>query len=176
LENGGKYKSTEKHDVLLTRNTRSLCLTSESLAACRSASRWPRPTKKKLAGKPPVLDPEFAEDVIHYRDLSGFAVIDFKKFKKPVLTEAPQFQHPARAEALGHNGLLLVSTTHPSAQVEDPEYEVFDISNPARPTALAIVQGVQQRLERSETGTLFLLGDAGLTLIETPRRGGGLRG
>jgi hypothetical protein len=38
---------------------------------------------------------------IRYRDHTGTAVIHFKKFKKPVLTEAPEFQHLAHAEHLG---------------------------------------------------------------------------
>jgi hypothetical protein len=106
--------------------------------------------------------------LIHYRDHSGFAVIDLKKFKRPVLTETAQFQHAASAEALGNNGLLLASTTHPSPEAEDPDYEVFDVSNPSTPALLATVDGVQQRLERQETGTLFLLGNSGLTVIRRP--------
>lgn len=106
--------------------------------------------------------------LIRYRDNSGFAVIDLGKFKNPVLTEASQFEHPAHAEALGHNGLLLASTTRPSSPVEDPQYEVVDISNPSKPAALATVEGVQERLERSETGTLFLLSNTGLTVVRRP--------
>ena len=106
--------------------------------------------------------------LIHYRDHSGFAVIDLKKFKRPVLTEAPQIRHPARVEALGNNGLLLASTTHPSPEAEDPEYEVFDMSDPSRPASLATFEGVKQRLERQETGTVFLLGNSGLTVIRRP--------
>ena len=106
--------------------------------------------------------------LIHYRDHSGFAVIDLKKFKRPVLTEAAQFQRPARAEALGNNGLLLSSTTHPSLEVEDPEYEVFDMSDPYTPASLAVVEGVKHRLERQETGSVFLLGNSGLTVIRRP--------
>jgi hypothetical protein len=106
--------------------------------------------------------------MIRYRDQSGFAVFDFKNFKKPVLTEVSQFQHPAQTEVLGHDGLLVASTTRSSAQTEDSQYEVFDISNPSEPMALAAVEGVHQRLERKETGTLFLLGNSGLTLIRRP--------
>jgi hypothetical protein len=106
--------------------------------------------------------------LIQYRDHSGFAVIDLRKFKRPMLTEAPQFQHPARVEALGNNGLLLASTTLPSPEAEDPEHDVFDMSDPSKPASLAVVEGVKQRLERQETGTVFLLGDSGLTVIRRP--------
>ena len=106
--------------------------------------------------------------LVHYRDGSGFAVINFKKFKQPVLTAAPQLQHPANAEPLGSHALLVASSTHPMAQPEDPEYQVFDVSNPSNPAVLATIKGVHERLERAETGTLFLLGDAGLTVIRRP--------
>jgi hypothetical protein len=106
--------------------------------------------------------------LIHYRDDSGFAVINFKKVKKPVLADEPQFQHPADAAPLGHDGLLLASATHPPAQADDPQYQVFDVSNPSNPTTLATVKGVRQRLERTETGTLFLLTNTGLTVIRRP--------
>src|SRR5208283_2873063 len=106
--------------------------------------------------------------LIHYRDHSGFAVINFKRYKQPVLAEAPQLQHPAHAEALGDDGLLLASTARSSAQVEDAQYEVIDVSNPSKPAVLTTVEGVQQRLERRETGTVFLSGNPGLTVIRRP--------
>jgi hypothetical protein len=106
--------------------------------------------------------------LIHYRDNSGFATIHFKKFKKPVLTEAPELQQLTHAEALGDDGLVLASTAPSPAPAEVTQYEIFNISNPSKSAALATVEGVRQRLERTETGTLFLLGNAGLTVIRHP--------
>ena len=106
--------------------------------------------------------------LIHYRDQSGFAIISFKRYKQPVLAEAPQFEHPAHPEALGRDGLLLASTTHPSGQAGDPQYEVFDVSNPSKPVMLATVTGVKQRLDRTATCTVFLLSTSGLTVIRRP--------
>jgi hypothetical protein len=104
----------------------------------------------------------------HYRNHSGFAVINFKKFKKPVLTEVPQLEHPAEVEAFGHSGLLLTSMNHPITQAEDPQYELFDVSNPSNPTALATIHGVTQSMERPETGTVFMLSNNGLIVIRRP--------
>jgi len=106
--------------------------------------------------------------LVRYRDGSGFAVINFKKFKQPALTAAPQFEHPAYAQAISSTTLLLTSTTHPIVQAEDPTYELLDISNPSKPVTLATVDGVQQRVDRTETGTTFLLGQSGLTVIRRP--------
>src|ERR1700747_1359476 len=106
--------------------------------------------------------------LIRYRCHTGTAVIDFKKFKQPVLTEAPEFQHLAHAEDLGQGGLLFSTAAASDAQVADPQYEVFDVSNSSKAVALATLEGVRQRLERKETGTLFLLSKAGLTVIRRP--------
>ncbi len=106
--------------------------------------------------------------LIQYRDHSGFAVINLKKYKQPVLAEAPQFHHPAEAKPLGYDGLLLASSTDPVYQVEDPQNQVIDVSNPSKPAVLATVEGVKQRLERTETGTLFLLSNNGLTVVRRP--------
>jgi hypothetical protein len=63
--------------------------------------------------------------LIHYRDDRGFAIIHFKKFKQPVLTEAPEFQNLAHAEAIGHDGLVLAYTVASGAPVAVPQYKVF---------------------------------------------------
>jgi hypothetical protein len=124
-----------------------------------------------IAAKSPYDFVETLNDstaLIHYRDHSGFAVINFKKFKAPVLTEAPQFEHPAEAEALGNAGLMLASMNHPITEAPDPKYEIFDMSNPSNPAVLATVDGVTQRMARPETGTVFMLNDSGLTVIRQP--------
>lgn len=131
-----------------------------------------RPVAKvSFAAKSPYDFVETLSDsaaLIHYRDHSGFAVINFKKSKEPVLAAAPQFEHPAQAETVGHAGLLLTSMNHPITQAEDPQYEIFDVSNPSNPTPLATVDGVTQRLDRPETGTIFMLSNNGLTVIRRP--------
>jgi hypothetical protein len=131
-----------------------------------------RPVAKvSLAAKSPYDFVETLSDssaLVHYRDHSGFGVINFKNSKMPVLTEAPQFEHPSQAEAVGHAGLLLTSMNHPINQAPDPQYEIFDVSNPSNPTRLATVDGVTQRLDREETGTIFVLGNNGLTVIRRP--------
>jgi len=131
-----------------------------------------RPVAKvSLAAKSPYDFVETLSDsaaLIHYRDHSGFAVINFKKSKEPVLTEAPKFEHPAQAETVGHAGLLLTSMNHPITQAQDPQYEIFDVSDASNPTPLATVDGVTQRLDRPETGTIFMLSNNGLTVIRRP--------
>jgi hypothetical protein len=106
--------------------------------------------------------------LIQYRDHSGFAIIDLKKFNKPALTDAPQFRHASEAQALGPDGLLLTSGTHPDTQSEDAVYQVFDTANASNPSLLATIEGVKQHLERPQTGTIFVLSATGLTVIRRP--------
>ncbi|MGH9686808.1 MAG: hypothetical protein ACRD5K_06925 [Candidatus Acidiferrales bacterium] len=103
--------------------------------------------------------------LIQFRNHSGFAVIGLKKYREPVLKPKQDYLHPASVESYEPNGLLLVSSDSPSAPVQRTQYEVLSISNPASPTPLATIKGVIQRVDMQETGTMFLLGDEGLTVI-----------
>jgi hypothetical protein len=103
--------------------------------------------------------------LIRYRDHSGFAVISFKNYKRPVLTAEPDYLHPGNAEADGPNGLILVSANGPSAPAREPQYEVLSISGSGGATPLATIQKVIQRVDRPQTGTIFLLNDQGVTVV-----------
>jgi hypothetical protein len=106
--------------------------------------------------------------LIRYRDGSGFAVISFKKYKQPVLVAAPALPNLANIQAFGHNTLLFASSNNPSSPSQDNQCEVIDVSNPAKLKSLVAIHGLKQRLERPDTGTLFLLGSDGLTVIRRP--------
>jgi hypothetical protein len=132
------------------------------------------PAKIKAVGQVSIDAPsayDFVQDLadsavlIRYRNHSGFAVISFKNYKQPVLKSEPEYLHPATVEPDGSSALLLVSDNGAAAPPREPEYEVLNISNPSSPTPLATVQGVIQRLDRPQTGTVFLLNDQGLTVI-----------
>jgi hypothetical protein len=103
--------------------------------------------------------------LIHYRDHSGYAVISFKNFKQPVLTPEPEYLHPSNVQSDGPNGLLLVSSSGTSAPARPSEFEILNISNSSDAKPLATVQGVIQRVDRPETGTIFLLNDQGVTVV-----------
>src|ERR1700731_4298536 len=103
--------------------------------------------------------------LIRYRNHSGFAVISFKNYKQPVLKSEPEYLHPASVEPDGSSALLLVSANGGTTQPREPEYEVLRVSDPSNPTPLATISGVIQRLDRPQTGTVFLLNDQGLTII-----------
>jgi hypothetical protein len=103
--------------------------------------------------------------LIRYRNHSGFAVISFKNYKEPVLKSEPEYLHPASVEPDGSSALLLVSANGGTTPPREPEYEVLSVTDPSNPTPLATISGVIQRLDRPQTGTVFLLNDQGLTVI-----------
>jgi hypothetical protein len=131
------------------------------------------PAHIKAVGQASIAAPstyDFAQSLgdsaalIRYRDHSGFAVISFKNYKQPLLTAEPDYLHPANALSDGPNGLLLVSANGPSATAREPQYQVLSISGSGA-TPLATVQNVIQRLDRPQTGTIFLLNDQGVVVV-----------
>jgi hypothetical protein len=114
-----------------------------------------------------VQDLANAVTLIRYRDQSGFAVISFRNYKLPVLTAEPDYLHPANAESDGPDGLLLISANGPSALSRDPQYQILSISGSSGAAPLATVQNVIQRVDRPQTGTIFLLNDQGVTVVRS---------
>jgi len=108
-----------------------------------------------------------SEELIRYRNNSGFAVITFKHYKRPELKDEPDYLHPARAQAQGVNGLLLISSKQSPTSEPPSDYEVLSLSNSSPPTPLATIRGVTERLDRPQTGTTFLLNTTGLTVIRS---------
>ena len=49
------------------------------------------------------------------------------------------------------------------------DYQVVDTSQPTNPVVLDTVKLVNYRTTREETGTTFMLGSEGLTIIRRPR-------
>ena len=106
--------------------------------------------------------------LIRYRADSGFAVISFKNYKQPVLTEEPDYQHPANVETDGPSGLMLISTDSPSVPYSEREIEVLVNSDSSAPRPVAKVQNVIQRVDMPQTGTIFFLNDKGVTVVRRP--------
>lgn len=103
--------------------------------------------------------------LIHYRDHSGFAVISFKNYKEPVLTKGPDYMSDSTAQSYGAHGLLLVSSNAPAAPIQAEQYQILSASDSPAPAPLATISGVTQRLDRSQTGTIFLLNNDGLNVV-----------
>jgi hypothetical protein len=108
--------------------------------------------------------------LIRYRDGSGVALLSFRHYKHPALVNSADLENTDTSETLGQTALLLTfneATTHPFS---DPRnYKVVDTSNTSQPAMLATIPAVEQRLSKSDTGTLFLLNTDGVTVVRRLR-------
>jgi len=112
-------------------------------------------------------------ELVRFRNSKGLALMNFRNPRQPVLSAlGGQFEATA-AEPVGRNGLLLsrVAETAAAGNSVLPaarDYQVVDASNPNAPLALATVKSVGQELVNEETGTTYLLGSDGLTVVRRP--------
>lgn len=108
--------------------------------------------------------------LLRYRDGSGFALLNFKNGLRPVLVAAPAFAEVKTAEPLGQTSQLVVLASARTYLPSEPQtYRVLDTAVKTTPTVLATIPGVTQRVENTETGTLFLLSSDGVTAIRRLR-------
>ena len=111
-------------------------------------------------------------ELVRLRDGNGLAVLNFKNPRQPSLSPLGSQFDATAAEPVGRNGLLLsraAETTTVANSIPQPrDYQVVDASNPNAPQSLATVKSVAQELVNEETGTTYLLGADGLTVVRRP--------
>ncbi len=118
---------------------------------------------------------EFGEDVdgsfivLRSLDNQEMAVLNIHKAKAPVLQTVDTFQHAGRVTSIGRSTFLLTDARYtlrhePVAQ----DYTVVDVNKKTNPSVLYTAKLVKASIAREETGTLFLLGSEGLTIIRHP--------
>jgi hypothetical protein len=110
---------------------------------------------------------DYAE-LVYFRDSQKEAVLDLRKTKRPVLRMISTVTDLGPAETLGESALLVTSQAHQYAPAVARDYQVIDIAASA-PTQLATVKDVKHRATNDETGTTFLLGSDGLTVVRRLR-------
>jgi hypothetical protein len=112
-------------------------------------------------------------ELVRLRNGNGLAVIDFKNPRQPVLAALGGQFAASAAEPVGRDGLLLsrvsaeAATAHEAAPLPR-DYQVVDAAKPHSPQLLATVKMVNQELVNDETGTTYLLGADGLTVVRRP--------
>jgi hypothetical protein len=142
------------------------------------------PTRIKMIAAVPLSAPapfDFVGPVggssllVRFRNNEGMAVLDLKHARLPVLSKVNglqssvfRLQASGPVEPLGESAFL----TRSENLMEQPEYprdyQVVDTSHPNSPVLLDTVRLVSCKLAREETGTMFLLGSEGLTIIRRP--------
>mgnify|MGYP001271789680 CR=1 FL=1 len=103
-------------------------------------------------------------ELVYFRDSQKEAVLDLRKARRPVLLVISSVTDLGLAETLGQSGLLVASQAHSYTPAVAHDYQVIDVAT-SIPTPLTTVNEVKHRVTNEETGTLFLLGSNGLTVV-----------
>ena len=103
-------------------------------------------------------------ELVYFRDSQKEAVLDLHKAKRPVLRMISAMADLGPAETLGESGFLATDQPYKYVPAIGRNYQVIDIAASA-PTQLATVENVRHQVTNNETGTTFLLGPNGLTVV-----------
>ncbi|MGA2850352.1 MAG: hypothetical protein ABSE46_15255 [Terracidiphilus sp.] len=107
--------------------------------------------------------------LVSFRGDKGAAVVDLRNPKVPTLILANSLQHADRVESIGDTGLLTNNAPRLDAVLLQRDYQVVDAADPRAPQLLLTVARVEKRLTNPDTGTTYLLGSDGLTVIRQPK-------
>lgn len=103
-------------------------------------------------------------ELVYFRDNRKEAVLDVRKAKRPELRMIPAMTDLGAAEPLGESGFLVRAQAHAYTPAVARDYQVMDVAG-SIPTQLATVSNVKHRVANDYTGTTFLLGSDGLTVV-----------
>jgi hypothetical protein len=103
-------------------------------------------------------------ELVYFRDNRKEAVLDVRKTKRPELRMIPAMTDLGAAEPLGESGFLVRTQAHAYTPAVARDYQVMDVAG-SIPTQLATVSNVKHRVTNDYTGTIFLLGSDGLTVV-----------
>jgi hypothetical protein len=108
-------------------------------------------------------------ELVRFRDDKSMAVLDLHKVNEPTLHAINGLSEGGLTEELGESGILMVNEPYDYVRATPRDYQVVDISSPSEPMLLVTVAQVKHKLVKNDTGTTFLLGSEGLTVIRRPR-------
>jgi hypothetical protein len=136
------------------------------------------PSKIKVVVSTPITAPgafDFVRplgghgELVRFRDSRSVAVLDLHKLNEPTLHMINGLSEGGTTEELGESGILMVNEPYDYVRATPRDYQVVDISSPSEPMLLVTVAQVKHKLVKNDTGTTFLLGSEGLTVIRRPR-------
>jgi len=106
--------------------------------------------------------------LVRFRNSRGIGILDLRRPKAPTLRVLSSIEAAKHTETLSESAILLVDEP-PRTQPANPrDYQVVAPSSTANPATLLTVRQVDAETSRQETGTTFLLGADGLTVIRRP--------
>jgi hypothetical protein len=108
-------------------------------------------------------------ELVRFRDSQQVAVLDLGEPKSPTLKIANDPIEPGHTESLGQTGLVMINEHYRYLGGVAHDYQLIDVSNPQNPIPLATIKQVKHKVVNEETGTTYLLGSDGLTVVRRPR-------
>ena len=108
-------------------------------------------------------------ELVRFRDTQQFAEFDLRDPKSPTLNMTNTLGGPSQTESLGQTGLVMINGHYRYVGGVAHDYRLMDVSNPEHPAPLATVKQVKHKVVNEETGTTYLLGSDGLTVVRRPR-------
>jgi hypothetical protein len=107
-------------------------------------------------------------ELVYFRDGQKQAVLDLRKARRPVFRVISTAANFGSAESMGQSALLATTQPYNYVSAVGRNYQVIDISASV-PAQLATVDDVRHQVTNDETGTTFLLGPNGLTVVRRLR-------
>jgi hypothetical protein len=107
-------------------------------------------------------------ELIRFRQSGKIAILDLFRAKAPALHTTTAMADIEHAEPLGETALLAVDQTYSYLRPAPRDLKVVDMSAPINPVLLTTITQVRHRVVNEETGTTFLIGNQGLTVIRQP--------
>lgn len=104
-------------------------------------------------------------ELVRFRQGGTVGVLDLRKSKMPTLRMVNALINPGQSQALGESGYLGIDEPYNYVRAVPRDYQVVDISVPSEPSLLTTVKAVKHQVTNNDTGTTFLLGSDGLTVI-----------
>lgn len=136
------------------------------------------PAKIKAAGSVPINAPgayDFLRylsdrtELVRFRDSQQLGELDLRDPKSPTLRTGSSLSTTGRTESLGQTGVVMINAHYRYVGGEGHDYRLMDVSNPVHPVPLATIRQVKHKVVNEETGTTYLLGSEGLTVVRRPR-------
>jgi hypothetical protein len=104
-------------------------------------------------------------ELIRFRDGKGVAILDLQTAKKPTVKIISGLSESGSTEPLGEQAFMMINEPYNYIRAVPRDYQVIDISSPSDPLLLTTVKEVKHQVVNGDTGTTFLLGSDGLTVV-----------
>jgi hypothetical protein len=104
-------------------------------------------------------------ELIRFRDGKGVAVLDLHTATKPTVKIISGLSESGSTEPLGEQAFMMINEPYNYTRAVPRDYQVIDISSPSDPLLITTVKEVKHQVVNGDTGTTFLLGNDGLTVV-----------